>query len=174
MSLSAKCPCGKWELKLAKVEPDMYIKCPKCSRLVLDTTNVNVFVYSHQASLINESIQCTGSSCIGCLQDETDEEFLRRMQAMYGGGSGRVGSDSGRANSVTAINYGLASLVLGIISLVVPMLGLPAIITGLVALRKINSAKGKLTGRRKAIAGIILGCLDIIKLPFVLAFYFHR
>jgi hypothetical protein len=66
--------------------------------------------------------------------------------------------------------WATASLVLGIIGLVLCVLIIPsilAIIFGIVALVKINAGKGLLVGKGKAIAGIILGGLWIIMIPFV-------
>lgn len=68
-------------------------------------------------------------------------------------------------------NCGLAtaSLVLGIISLVLCVLfipGLLAVIFGIVGLVKISNSNGLLTGKGKALAGIIMGGLSFILIPF--------
>lgn len=60
------------------------------------------------------------------------------------------------------------SLVLGIVGLVLCVLVIPsilAIIFGIVALVKINASQGLLTGKGKAIAGIVLGGLWPVMIP---------
>lgn len=57
------------------------------------------------------------------------------------------------------------SLVFGILSFImIPFCGLVSLITGIIALVKINSSKGVLQGRGKAIAGLILGVWSIVRL----------
>ncbi|MBI5779461.1 MAG: DUF2950 family protein [Planctomycetes bacterium] len=63
------------------------------------------------------------------------------------------------------------SLVLGITGLILCVIVIPsllAIIFGIIALVKINAAKGLLTGKGKAIAGIVLGGLAFVLMPIVL------
>lgn len=56
------------------------------------------------------------------------------------------------------------SLVFGILSFImIPFCGLVSLITGIFALVKINSSKGFLRGKGKAIAGIILGAWSILR-----------
>ncbi|MBI5779462.1 MAG: DUF2950 family protein [Planctomycetes bacterium] len=62
------------------------------------------------------------------------------------------------------------SLVLGITGLVLCVLIIPsilAVIFGIVALVKIGNSKGLLVGKGKAIAGIILGGLWVVMIPFI-------
>ncbi len=57
------------------------------------------------------------------------------------------------------------SLVFGILSFImIPFCGLVSLITGIIALGKINSSKGVLQGKGKAIAGIVLGVWSIVRL----------
>jgi len=63
------------------------------------------------------------------------------------------------------------SLVLGIVGLVLcilPIFSLLAIIFGIVGLVKINAARGLLTGKGKAIVGIVLGGLAFVLMPIVI------
>lgn len=60
------------------------------------------------------------------------------------------------------------SLILGIVGVILCFIlvpGLLAIIFGIVALVQINNSKGQLTGKGKAIAGIILGGVSFILIP---------
>lgn len=62
------------------------------------------------------------------------------------------------------------SLVLGIAGLVLCPLVIPsilAIIFGIVGLAQINASKGMLVGKGKAVAGIVLGGLWVVMIPFV-------
>lgn len=73
------------------------------------------------------------------------------------------------ANGAQPQNCGWStwSLICGILSfLCLPVI--PAIIFGIIALVKINAGKGLLVGKGKAIAGIILGGLWLVLIPFLL------
>ncbi len=70
-------------------------------------------------------------------------------------------------------NYTLAtwSLILGIISIPLCLLIIPAslaVVFGIMALVKINQSAGVLTGKGRAIAGLILSGISIILVPIVL------
>lgn len=61
-----------------------------------------------------------------------------------------------------------ASLVLGLFSLVICIAGIPAIILGHMALSEIRKSAGRLKGEGMALAGLIMGYLTIVALPFIL------
>ena len=70
--------------------------------------------------------------------------------------------------SPTCLGFATAALVLGVISFIgVPFCGLTAFILGTIALVKINSSNGLLTGSGKAIAGIIFGAWAFIRIPIL-------
>ena len=81
-------------------------------------------------------------------------------------------SESNNENEVTIkpqrlenLTLATVSLVFGILSfLMIPFCGLVSLITGIIALMKINSSKGVLQGKGKAIAGIILGVWSIVRI----------
>lgn len=58
------------------------------------------------------------------------------------------------------------SLVFGILSFImIPFCGLVSLVTGIIALVKINSSKGLLLGKGKAITGICLGIWSVLRMP---------
>ena len=61
-----------------------------------------------------------------------------------------------------------ASLVLGLLSLVFCLAGIPAIILGHMALSEIKKSAGRLKGDGMALAGLIMGYLSIVAIPFIL------
>jgi len=61
-----------------------------------------------------------------------------------------------------------ASLVLGLFSLIICIAGIPAIILGHMALSEIKKGAGRLKGEGMALAGLIMGYLTIVALPFIL------
>lgn len=64
----------------------------------------------------------------------------------------------------------VASLVLGLLSFCLTVLaGIPAIILGILGLVAINSSDGRLRGRGLAIAGIVMGGIGCLVVPFFLA-----
>ncbi len=80
-------------------------------------------------------------------------------------------SESNNENEVTLkpqhienLPLATVSLVFGILSFImIPFCGLVSLITGIIALMKINSSKGTLRGKGKAIAGIILGVWSVVR-----------
>ena len=80
-------------------------------------------------------------------------------------------SETNNENEVTfkpqrieSLPLATVSLVFGILSFImIPFCGLVSLITGLIALVKINSSKGVLQGKGKAIAGIILGVWSFVR-----------
>ena len=69
--------------------------------------------------------------------------------------------------------FAIVSLIVGITSFCLPILGsITAIVFGAVALSRIKSSSGALTGRAMAIVGIVLGCISLVVGPLVfLAFW---
>jgi prepilin-type processing-associated H-X9-DG protein len=71
-------------------------------------------------------------------------------------------------------NLGLAtaSLVLGIFSVTCLSIlaGIPAIVLGAIALSKISGSAGRLGGKGKALAGVIMGGVSFLLIPFVAIF----
>lgn len=61
-----------------------------------------------------------------------------------------------------------ASLVLGLFSLIICIAGIPAIILGHMALSEIKKSAGRLKGEGMALAGLIMGYLSIVAIPFIL------
>jgi prepilin-type processing-associated H-X9-DG protein len=75
--------------------------------------------------------------------------------------------DSWESASPRTSGKAIASLTLGVLFFLACLTGLPAILFGRMALRDIESSKGRLRGRRMAIAGIVFGvfgCLFTIPL----------
>lgn len=61
------------------------------------------------------------------------------------------------------------SLILGILALLFSIVtGIPAIILGHISLDEIKKSSGRLTGREAAIAGLVLGYLSVVMVPFLL------
>ena len=59
--------------------------------------------------------------------------------------------------------WAIVSLVVGIASFCVPVVGsIAAIVFGIVALSRIRSSSGALSGHGMAIAGIVLGCVSFV------------
>ena len=62
-----------------------------------------------------------------------------------------------------------ASLVLGLLSLVCGLLaGIPAVILGHISLSNIRKSAGRLKGEGMALAGLIMGYISIVAIPFIL------
>ena len=61
-----------------------------------------------------------------------------------------------------------ASLVLGLLSLIICLAGIPAIILGHMALSEIKKSAGRLKGDGMALAGLIMGYLSMVAIPFIL------
>lgn len=60
----------------------------------------------------------------------------------------------------------IASLVLGLLGLVICIAGIPAIILGHIARSNIQKSKGQLQGEGMATAGMVLGYLTVVAIPF--------
>jgi len=61
----------------------------------------------------------------------------------------------------------VASLVLSLL-LIIPLTGLVGLILGIVALVKISNSNGKLTGKKMALTGVIVGGIRVVVFPIIL------
>jgi len=61
----------------------------------------------------------------------------------------------------------IASLVLSLL-LIIPLTGLVGLILGIIALVKISNSNGKLTGKKMALTGVIVGGIRVVVFPIIL------
>jgi competence protein ComGC len=130
---------------------DITFQCPHCRKgLVIDSSAAGMQM-----------------NCIGCGQPLTVPQASEAPVGMR-----PVLQPSAQPN-VQPVTHGgaVASLIMGILSFLClgPVLGIPAIIAGHMARSKIAKSGGRLTGEGIALAGLILGYVNLALLPLMAA-----
>ena len=101
-----------------------------------------------------------GNVCTNCGQP------LTAQAARFPGEAPSAAAPAGEARTD---GKATASLVLGLLSLVCGLLaGIPAIILGHISLSNIKKSGGRLKGEGIALAGLIMGYISVVAIPFIL------
>lgn len=112
--------------------------------------------------------------CIRCGHENAAEanvcthcgQPLTAQAAQFPGEAPSAGAPTGEAPTD---GKATASLVLGLLSLVCGLLaGIPAIILGHISLSNIKKSGGRLKGEGIALAGLIMGYISLVAIPFIL------
>lgn len=110
--------------------------------------------------------------CNKCGQDNAgDSQFCNKCGQPLGAASGSPSPSSGMPNP-NALTDGKAvtSLILGILSLTFfsILAGIPAVILGHMSRSNIKKSMGRLKGEGMALAGLIMGYISFLAIPFIL------
>lgn len=123
--------------------------------------------------------EAAGAPGIGGVSRSPEAEGLRRPEAVSVPGASGMPEASraavprepemperGRVTSSPKDRMCTAALVLGILGVVVPFaelaLSAPAILCGLAGLRRVAGGAGRIAGRERAMAGVILGLIGLL------------